>query len=265
MNAECGMRNNESKAPSPSIPKSAFRIPHSSVLVALATYNEIETLPSLVAAIHEQLPDAHILVVDDNSPDGTGRWCDEEATRSPWFSVIHRPGKLGLGSASWAAMQTAIERDADFLITLDADWSHPPEVLPRLVAAAQNADVVVGSRYVSGGRIEGWPTSRRVVSAVMNLATRLALGLPLRDASGACRLYRVALLKQLDFTQLTATGYAYLEEILWQLHRLGARFAEVPITFTDRRAGASKVNFAEAYGKAKTLTRLTWQRIIHHQ
>jgi dolichol-phosphate mannosyltransferase len=238
-------------------------IPNSqSTLVVLATYNEIENLPSLVAAIRVQLPNSDVLVVDDNSPDGTGRWCDEESARSPWFSVIHRPGKLGLGSASWTAMQAAIDRGYELLITLDADWSHPPEALPRLVAASANADVVVGSRYVTGGTIEGWPTSRRAISAVMNLATRLALGLPIRDASGACRLYRVAMLKQLDFAQLTATGYAYLEEIAWQLHCRGARFAEVAIAFTDRRAGASKVSAREAFGKAKLLGRLFMRRLI---
>lgn len=232
------------------------------LLVALATYNEIENLPTLVAAIHAQLPEADVLVVDDNSPDGTGRWCDEEAVRSSWFSVIHRAGKLGLGSASWAAMRYAIEHNYDQLITLDADWSHPPEALPRLVAAAKDADVAIGSRYVPGGTIDGWPASRRLVSAVMNLATRLTLGLPVRDASTACRLYRVDLLKQLDFSQLTATGYAYLEEIAWQLHRRGARFAEVPIAFTDRRAGASKVSFAEARGKVAVLGRLAKQRLL---
>ncbi|MBA3480291.1 MAG: polyprenol monophosphomannose synthase [Pirellulales bacterium] len=232
------------------------------LLVALATYNEIENLPTLVAAIREQFSDADVLVVDDNSPDGTGPWCDEEAARSPWFTVIHRAGKLGLGSASWAAMQHAIERDYDQLITLDADWSHPPEALPRLVAAAKDADVVIGSRYVAGGTIEGWPASRRIVSAVMNLATRVALGLPLRDASTACRLYRVDILRKLDFSQLTATGYAYLEEIAWHLHRRGARFVEVPIAFTDRRAGASKVSFAEARGKAAVLGRLAKQRLL---
>src|SRR5688500_10395441 len=168
-----------------SIPQSAIRNPQSRTLVAVATYNEIENLPSLVAAIRTELPDADILVVDDNSPDGTGRWCDEEAARSPWFSVIHRAGKLGLGSASWTAMQAAIDRGYEWLITLDADWSHPPEALPRLLAAAQTrqADVVIGSRYVPGGTIAGWPASRRVVSAIMNVATRVALGLPLRDAS----------------------------------------------------------------------------------
>src|SRR5687768_13847317 len=113
--------------------QSAYRHQPSSeqrTLVALATYNEFENLPTLVSAIRSELPEADVLVVDDNSPDGTGRWCDEEALRSPWFSVIHRPRKLGLGSASWAAMQAAIDRGYELLITLDADWSHPPEVLP---------------------------------------------------------------------------------------------------------------------------------------
>lgn len=231
------------------------------LLVAIATYNEIENLPTLVPAIRAQLLDADVLVVDDNSPDGTGRWCDEEAARSPWFSVIHRAGKLGLGSASWTAMQAAIEQGYDWLATLDADWSHPPEALPRMIAASTNADVVIGSRYCPGGEIDGWPLSRRVVSRVMNVATRAALGTPVRDASGACRLYRVEKLAELDFSDLKATGYAYLEEILWQLHRRGARFAEVPIAFTDRRAGASKVGVNEAVGKVKVLARLAGRRL----
>ncbi|RIK88649.1 MAG: polyprenol monophosphomannose synthase [Planctomycetota bacterium] len=232
------------------------------LLVALATYNEIETLPSLVGAIREHLPHADVLVVDDNSPDGTGRWCDQQAAHAAWFSVIHRPGKLGLGSASWAAMQAAIDRGYELLITLDADWSHPPAALPSLVAAAAHADVVIGSRYCPGGRIEGWPLSRRIISAGMNMATRLALGLPVRDSTGACRVYRVAALRRLDFSELTATGYAYLEEILWQLHRRGASFAEAPITFTDRRAGASKVHLGEALGKLRVLARLARSRLF---
>ncbi|BBO31821.1 polyprenol monophosphomannose synthase [Lacipirellula parvula] len=231
------------------------------LLVAIATYNEIENLPTLVPAIRAQLPNADVLVVDDNSPDGTGQWCDEEAARSPWFSVIHRAGKLGLGSASWTAMQTSIERGYDWLATLDADWSHPPEALPRMIAASSNVDLVIGSRYCHGGEIHGWPLGRRVVSRVMNVATRAALGTPVRDASGACRLYRVEKLAELDFGDLKATGYAYLEEILWQLHRRGARFAEVPIAFTDRRAGASKVGVNEAVGKVKVLARLAGRRL----
>lgn len=232
------------------------------VLVALATYNEIENLPTLVEAIHRALPEASVVVVDDNSPDGTGGWCDKFAGDAPWFSVIHRTGKLGLGSATWTAMHAAIERGVDVLVTLDADWSHPPDRLPALVAALADADVAIGSRYCPGGSIAGWPLSRRVVSRVMNLATRLALRVPVRDASGACRAYRVETLRKLDFTQLVENGYAYLEEIVWHLAQLGARFAELPIDFTDRRAGASKIHVGEAIGKARVLGRLGWRRFF---
>jgi dolichol-phosphate mannosyltransferase len=232
------------------------------ILVALATYNELGNLPTLVAAIRAQLPTADVLVVDDNSPDGTGRWCDEFAAANPWFRVIHRAGKLGLGSATWAAMQHAIDNRYEVIVTLDADWSHPPEVLPSLVAGTRDVDVAIGSRYCPGGSISGWPLSRRVISRAMNFATRASLGIPVRDASGACRAYRVDALRKLDFAELTATGYAYLEEILWQLARRGARFAEVPIAFADRRSGASKVHAGEALGKARVLARLAWQRLM---
>jgi dolichol-phosphate mannosyltransferase len=241
-------------------PQSAIGDPPSRLLVALATYNEIETLPSLVAAIRAHLPDADVLVVDDNSPDGTGRWCDDEAAQSPWLSVIHRPKKLGLGSATWTAMQAAIDRGYELLVTLDADWSHPPERLPALAAAAANADVVVGSRYCRGGRVDGWPWTRRVVSRAANSAARMATGIPLHDFTGAYRAYRIDLLRRLDFSRLQATGFDYLEEIAWRLHRLGARFAEVPITFSDRRAGTSKVHAGEAWRKARVLAGLAWQR-----
>jgi dolichol-phosphate mannosyltransferase len=138
------------------------------LLVALATYNEIETLPTLLAAIHTHAPFAHVLVVDDNSPDGTGSWCDDYARANSWFTVRHRAGKLGLGSATWAAMRHAIERGYDVVATLDADWSHPPDRLPALVEATAEADVAIGSRYCPGGSIEGWGAGRRAVSALMN-------------------------------------------------------------------------------------------------
>lgn len=234
-----------------------------SILVAICTYNERENLPSLVEAIRNELPSADVLIVDDNSPDGTGTWCDELAAQHNWFSVLHREGKLGLGSASWLALQTAIEREYDYVITIDADWSHPPEALPRMLEAAQEADVVIGSRYCPGGEIQGWPYSRYLMSRAVNLATRLALGLPARDCSTAYRVYRVETLRQLDFSQLKATGYSYLEEILWQLVRNGATLAEVPILFSERRAGASKVTLREATGKAKTLALLMCRRLVN--
>lgn len=231
------------------------------LLVALATYNELDNLPSLVAAIRAQLPDADVLVVDDNSPDGAGQWCDAFARDNPWFTVIHRERKLGLGSATWAAMHAAIDGGYDFLITLDADWAHPPEALPDLVRAAANADVVIGSRYCPGGAVAGPSWRRRLVSRTLNFATRTALGWPVRDASTAYRVYRVEVLRKVDFTRLTAAGYSYLEEILWRLYRLGARIVEVPITFTKRRAGASKNSLHEAAGKLRTLLRLAADRL----
>jgi len=231
-----------------------------SALVALATYNEIDTLPSLVEAIHAELPDADLLVVDDHSPDGTGDWCAEFARQAPWFSCLHRAGKLGLGSALRAAMQTAIEQNYSSLITLDADWSHPPSALSPMIAAAESADVVIGSRYCPGGGIEGWPWRRKVASRSINLATRFLLGVPVKDCSGNFRLYRTELLKQVPWEELQDDGYAYIEEILWHLHLLGSRFAEVPIVFTDRRAGESKITSSEVFGAARTLGRLALSR-----
>lgn len=233
-----------------------------STLVALATYNEIENLPSLVEAIHTELPDADVLVVDDNSPDGTGTWCAEFAEQHSWFTHIARAGKLGLGSALATALQHAVAENYDQAITLDADWSHPPESLPSIVAAASDADVVIGSRYCPGGKIEGWPKRRRVVSRLMNGLARKLIGLPLTDCSGNYRLYRTELLRQLDWPSLRCDGYAYLEEILWHLQRLGASFAEVPITFTDRRAGESKINFGEVIAAGKVLMRLAVRRVL---
>lgn len=227
-----------------------------SVLVAVATYNERETLPSLVDAIEAAAPDADLLVVDDNSPDGTGRWADDRAETDPRVTVLHREGKLGLGSATFAAMRHAIRHDYDIVCTLDADWSHPPQRLPELIAATERADVAIGSRYVSGGRVEGWPMSRRVASGMVNLAARWLLRLPVRDASGAFRAYRVDRLRGFDFDGMQNLGYAYLEEILWRLKRDGATFAEAPITFTERRAGASKLDRSEAYAAGRMFLHL---------
>ncbi len=232
-----------------------------SVLVALATYNEKENLPSLVEAIHAELPDADLLVVDDNSPDGTGQWCDQFAAQAPWLTCLHRSGKLGLGSALRAAKEYAVEKNYDLLITLDADWSHPPDALPRILAAADNAEVVVGSRYCAGGGIEGWPLRRRLASRIINRLTRLALGIPVRDCSGNYRAYHTTLLRKIRWPEVQDTGYGYMEEILWHLHLLGGTFVEVPIVFTDRREGESKISTSEIFGAVRTLLRLAMKRV----
>jgi len=240
----------------------ATRNPQPATLVALATYNEIENLPTLVGAIRSELPAAEILVVDDNSPDGTGAWCQEFAQQHTWFFHLPRAGKMGLGSALAAALQYGVEHRYQQVITLDADWSHPPQSLSKLITAGENAEVVIGSRYCPGGTLQGWPIRRRLASRLLNTLTRHLIGLPLTDCSGNFRLYKTSILEQLHWEDLQANGYAYLEEILWYLQRLGARFAEVPITFTERRAGESKINLGEIYGAAKTLVRLAWKRII---
>jgi dolichol-phosphate mannosyltransferase len=203
------------------------------VLVVVATYNEIENLPRLVAAIHNALPQADLLVVDDHSPDGT---------------------------ATVAGFEHALARDYDVVCTLDADFSHDPAVLPQLVAALDDADVAIGSRYVPGGTIEGWPLRRRVASRVMNSLSRWVLRLPARDTSGAFRAYRCAKLREIDLHDISSQGYAYLEEIVWLLARRGATFAEVPITFRERELGESKISINELGGKLRMLSRLAVRR-----
>jgi dolichol-phosphate mannosyltransferase len=230
------------------------------ILVALATYNEIETLPTLVDEILFVLPEANLLVVDDNSPDGTGRWCDEQAKSEPRLKCLHRAAKLGLGTATLAAARYALEHDYQLFVTLDADGSHDPERLPALVDATQRADVAIGSRYCSGGATDGWPLHRRLLSRGLNGLTRAALRLPVHDSSGSFRAYRTQKLRELPMADLRAGGYAYLEEILWHLHRAGATFAEVPITFRQRRAGQSKMRLREAAGKLGTILRLVTTR-----
>lgn len=230
------------------------------ILVALATYNEIENMPGLVEAILTILPAADVLIIDDNSPDGTGRWCDERAASGTHVACVHRPGKQGLGSATIAGMRWALERDYNVIITMDADWSHDPAHLPELVNALETVDVAIGSRYCAGGQIEGWPLHRRLMSRAINRLSRLLLRLPVNDTSGAFRAYRVAVLRTIDLAIIQATGYSYLEEILWHLHRFGATFREVPIAFRERRAGSSKVNVQEVRGKVATLLRLACTR-----
>ena len=203
-----------------------------------------------------------MLVVDDNSPDGTGRWCDERAASDPWLRCIHREGKLGLGSALRLILEQAVADGYWGLVTLDADWSHPPEVLPELVAVGEGADVVVGSRYCPGGGVEGWPLARRVISGSLNRFTRLASGLPVRDCSGNLRFYRTAAAGGIDWRRVRSSGYSFLEEVLAELNRGGARMAEVPYTFTDRRAGRSKAGAREALGKLWSLVRLAGDRVF---
>lgn len=219
-------------------------------LVVVATYNEIENLPLLVHEIFRYLPAADVLVVDDNSPDGTGRWCDAKAAEEPRLKCLHREGKLGLGSAVIAAMKYAIAQGYSRVLTMDADFSHPPTRLPAMVAGMDSdcpgVDVMIGSRYVPGGGVEGWGLKRHVMSRGVNFYSRWLLGLKTRDCSGNYRCYRTGVLAKLDFDQIRSRGYSLTEELLWRLKRVGARFGETPIVFVDRKRGKSKINGKEA-------------------
>lgn len=239
----------------------------SKTLVTIATYNERENLPRLVDAVFQALPQTDLLVVDDNSPDGTGQWCDERARQDPRVRCLHREGKLGLGTATIAAMRYAVAQGYDYMLNLDADFSHPPERLPALLAAMNPADgpaidAAVGSRYIAGGGIEGWSFGRHLMSRGVNLYSRLLLGLSTRDCSGAFRCYRVATLARLDLSAIRSRGYSFQEEILWRLKRLGARFAEAPFVFVDRRQGQSKINLGEMFAALGIIARLGLENLF---
>ncbi len=220
-------------------------------LVTIATYNEMENLPSLVEEVFQIAPEVDVLVVDDNSPDGTGDWCDRKASDDARLRCLHREGKLGLGTATIAAMQYGIAQGYRYVLNMDADFSHQPRYLPDLIAGmeppdAPPVDVMIGSRYVPGGGVEGWPLRRHLMSRGVNFYARWLLGLKPKDCSGAYRCYRTELLAKLDFDAIRSRGYSFQEEVLWHLKRLGARFGETPIVFIDRQRGTSKIDSKEA-------------------
>ena len=235
-------------------------------LVVIATYNEIENLPRLVETILSLADDLDVLVIDDNSPDGTGHWVREQSDREPRLHLIERASKLGLGTATFTGLRYAIEQRYDCAVTMDADFSHHPRYIPELVAGLSDQrdpapDVVIGSRYVSGGRIQGWPLYRRWMSWAVNRYARLFLRLPVADCSGAFRCYRITALQNLDWGRMQSSGYSYLEELLWVLQQQGTTFAEIPIEFVDRQTGYSKINGREALAALWIIFRLgIWGR-----
>ena len=226
-------------------------------IVCLPTYNERENLEPMLRALGGVLPeDARVLVVDDSSPDGTGQVADELAAELDYVDVLHRPHKQGLGPAYLAAFRRALSEGAELILEMDCDFSHDPEDVPRLLAAAEHADVVLGSRYVAGGRVENWGALRRFVSSGGSLYARLLLGVGIRDLTGGFKCYRRAVLESVDLDAVTSTGYAFQIETTYRALRAGFRVVEIPITFADREAGASKMSrgiFLEAVWKVPVL------------
>lgn len=227
----------------------------SGVLVLMPTYNEAASLPVSVAALFEHNPDVSLLIIDDNSPDGTGRIAGELAKHDNRVSVLNRPAKEGLGRAYLAGFQWGLERGFDFLVEMDADGSHRAIDLPKLIAATPGADLVIGSRWVRGGEVENWPKSREFISRTGNLYARLMLGSRVRDLTAGFRIYRAALLRKLPLEAISAQGYGFQVEMAWRSIQAGARVQEVPIVFVERAEGKSKMSNAIVF-EALALT--TW-------
>lgn len=227
-----------------------------SLLVLICTYNERGNLPALFERIEAVLPGANILVVDDNSPDGTSEWVSEYSKSHPTVSLIRRSGKLGLGTAIREGMEYAIERQYSWLLNLDADLSHDPKSIPELLASKNESDIVIGSRYVDGGGMEGCSWKRVFVSKCANAYARWVIGWKVRDCSSAFRLYRISKLRELDLREMKGVGYGYLEEVLWHLLNAGARLHEVGIVYTERQEGKSKISVKEALSTIGSLHRV---------
>ena len=217
--------------------------PPPSVVVVVPTYNERDNLGRLVPAVLALGPSYRVIVVDDASPDGTGELADELAAAHPGrVRVLHRPAKRGIGPAYIAGFRAALADGADLIAQMDADLSHDPADLPRLVAAAADNDLVLGSRYVPGGGTVGWPLGRRLLSRLGGRYARAVLGVPIADLTGGFKVWRRATLAALDLGAIRADGYGFQIETTYRALRIGARVAELPIVFADRVAGASKLS-----------------------
>jgi dolichol-phosphate mannosyltransferase len=213
------------------------------VLVIIPTYNEWENLPLIVARVRAAVPHVDVLVADDSSPDGTGDLADDLARADPQVHVLHRPGKEGLGAAYLEGFGWALGRGYDVIVEMDADGSHPPEQLPDLLARIEaGADLVLGSRWVPGGRVVNWPMSRQVISRGGNLYNRLALGIGLHDSTGGFRAFRRTTLEKLDLAGVASQGYCFQVDLALRAIRKGLRVDEVPITFVEREHGVSKMD-----------------------
>jgi dolichol-phosphate mannosyltransferase len=211
-------------------------------LIIIPTYNELENLPLLLKEIFVSVPAIDILIVDDNSPDGTGEVADRIAEEDPRLHVLHRAGKLGLGTAYIAGFQYAIEHAYDVAFEMDADFSHDPLYLPDFLKAIEGADLVIGSRYIQGGKTPGWPLIRRLISGSGNVFARFMLGIPVRDCTGGFRCYRCQVLQQIELDTVQSRGYAFQIELTHRTMKHGFKIVETPITFMDRKYGSSKMS-----------------------
>ena len=212
------------------------------VLVIIPTYNEAENIRLITDRVRRAVPSVDILVADDNSPDGTGGIADELATADDHIFVLHRAGKEGLGAAYVAGFAWAKNKGYDAVVEMDADGSHAPEELTTLLDTLRDTDAVLGTRYIPGGSVHNWPLHRLLLSRGGNIYIKMALGMPFKDATGGYRAYRMAVLDAIDVSTVASTGYSFQVELAWRTYKGGFRVAEVPITFTERERGVSKMS-----------------------
>ena len=219
-------------------------------LIAIPTYNERENIAELISQALTNAPTADLLIIDDNSPDGTGQLVDQLAAKDARIHVMHRAGKLGLGTAYVASFRYAIAQGYDFVFEMDADFSHDPTYLPRFFEAAKDVDLVIGSRYIRGGGTPNWSPLRKFISGGGNIFARMVLGIPIHDCTGGYRCYRVSALSRLNLDAIVAQGYAFQVEMAYNFWKSGFTWRETPIIFEDRRVGKSKMSrtiFIEAF------------------
>ncbi|MDJ0320141.1 polyprenol monophosphomannose synthase [Pseudarthrobacter sp. PS3-L1] len=213
------------------------------VLTIIPTYNELESLPITLGRLRAAVPESDVLVVDDNSPDGTGSLADSIAAEDAQVHVLHRQGKAGLGAAYIAGFRWGLDAGYDVLVEMDADGSHQPEQLPSLLEAIDNgADLAMGSRWVPGGKVVNWPLYRQAISRVGSTYARLMLGLRIKDVTGGYRAFRRGTLEQLNLDQVESVGYGFQVDLAWRVAKLGLTIVERPITFVERELGASKMS-----------------------
>jgi dolichol-phosphate mannosyltransferase len=236
-------------------------------LIVIPTYNERENIARLIEEVQDQAPGADVLIIDDNSPDGTGQLIDSLAATNPRLRALHRPGKLGLGTAYVLGFRYAIEQGYDLVFEMDADYSHDPRYLPSFLAAAESADLVIGSRYVPGGDTPDWSALRKFISGGGNIFARAVLRIPVKDCTSGYRCYRTAALRTLNLDAIRAQGYAFQVEMAYNFWKSGYRVREVPIVFVDRRVGKSKMSrkiFVEAFFWV-VRTRFTGDRAVRRR
>lgn len=234
-----------------------------SLAVIVPTYNERENIPPLLHELLTLPSVAHVIVVDDNSPDGTGQVAQEMAKGEQRIHVVHRPAKSGLGGAYVAGFRTALELDCQSILTMDADFSHQPSYIPAMLELLDGGrDIVIGSRYISGGGTANWGLKRQLLSAGANAIARALLGIKTHDCTAGFRVYRRGVIADMPLEQIRSNGYSFLLEILYRCQKKGYRFGEVPIIFVDRRLGKSKINQGEIFKAIVTVLRLAVSRLI---